>query len=65
MTDRDPAYMFEMWGTTKLVTDYNSLNELREVTHDNKNKKVKTEEKELFSHESSWEYGIEPATLTE
>lgn len=65
MTDRDPAYMKEMWGTTRLITDYNSLNELREVTHDIKNKRVKTEEKELFSLDSSWEYGLEPAVITE
>jgi hypothetical protein len=65
MTDRDTAYMREMWGTTSLITDYGSLDELREVTHDTKNKKVKKEEKELFSLESSWEYGIEPSVLVE
>ena len=61
MTDRDTNYMREMWGTSRLITDYNSMDELREVTHDTKNKKVKTEEKELFSTDSSWDYGLEPA----
>jgi hypothetical protein len=63
MTDRDTSYMREMWGTTRLITDYDSMNELREVTHDSKNKKVKLEEKELFSTDSSWDYGMEPAIL--
>jgi len=63
MTDRDTSYMREMWGTTRLITDYDSMNELREVTHDSKNKKAKLEEKELFSTDSSWDYGMEPAIL--
>jgi len=29
--DRDKEYMYKMWGTTSLITDYNS-NLLREVT---------------------------------
>lgn len=60
--DRDVNYMREMWGTTSLVTDYNSL-ELREVVHDQKTKKVKKEEKELFSPDSSWDYGLEPNVI--
>lgn len=63
MTDRDTNYMREMWGTSKLITDYGSMDELREVTHDSKNKKAKLEEKELFSTNSSWDYGMEPAIL--
>jgi hypothetical protein len=63
MTDRNTQYMREMWGTTSLVTDYGALNELREVTHDNKNKKVRQEEKELFGSDSSWDYGLEPSIL--
>ena len=38
--DRNKNYMREMWGTTKLVTDYNSLPEkkvLQEVMHDDLN----------------------------
>ena len=62
MTDRDSAYMKEMWGTTHLVSDYGAL-ELREVVHDKKSKRAKTEETELFSDESSWEYGVEPSVI--
>lgn len=50
MTDRDPKYMYEKWGTTHLTSDYGAL-ELREVVHDKRNKKVKTEETEIFSLE--------------
>jgi hypothetical protein len=64
MTDRNATYMREMWGTTKLVTDYGAL-ELREIVHDKKNKLPKTEETELFSADSSWEYGMEPIVITE
>lgn len=60
--DRDVAFMRESWGTTCLATDYGAL-ELREVLHDNKNKKVKTEETELFSMDSSWDYGLEPNVI--
>lgn len=62
MTDRDSKYMREMWGTTKLITDYGSL-ELREVVHDEKSKKMKIEENELFSLDSSWDYGLEPTVI--
>lgn len=62
MTDRDSEYMKEMWGTTHLVSDYGAL-ELREVVHDKKAKKVKSEETELFSDNSSWDYGLEPSVI--
>ena len=29
--DRDTSYMFKNWGTTKLVTDYSSLNCVKSV----------------------------------
>jgi hypothetical protein len=38
--DRVVSLMQEEFGTTSLVTDYGSL-ELREVLHDQKNKKMK------------------------
>jgi hypothetical protein len=60
--DRVVSLMQEEFGTTSLVTDYGSL-ELREVLHDQKNKKMKTEDKELFSVESSWDYGLEPNVI--
>ncbi len=42
--DRDKKYMRETWGTTHLVTDYNSLPEkkvLQEVMHDDLNDEYK------------------------
>lgn len=62
IADRNTSYMTETWGTTRLVTDYGAV-ELREVVHDNKNKKVQTEETELFSKDSSWDYGLEPNVI--
>ena len=35
--DRDPEYMYQMWGTTKLVSDYGELPQKRviqEIMHD-------------------------------
>jgi hypothetical protein len=29
--DRDPEYMKEMWGTTKLITDYGSMMKIEEL----------------------------------
>lgn len=62
-SDRNVEFMRETWGTTRLATDYHAF-ELREVLHDNKNKKVKTEETELFSDLSTWDYGLEPDVIT-
>lgn len=42
-SDRNNQYMKEMWGTDRLVTDYNSLEEnkevLQEIVNDSMNKK--------------------------
>lgn len=62
LTDRDSNYMKEMWGTTRLVTDYNGDKRvLQEVMYDpaNKDRQSKVE---LFeeSDENDFEYGIEP-----
>lgn len=70
-TDRDSSYMHQMWGTTKLVTDYNSLPKnrvIQEIMHDDipKNKHHLKEQAEI--HEKirndedydDWEYGTEP-----
>jgi hypothetical protein len=68
--DRDQNYMHQMWGTTKLVTDYNSSPEkkkvIQEIMHDEigKNKFNLSEN----SHKSirndvdydDWDYGTEP-----
>jgi hypothetical protein len=41
--DRNKKHMYQMWGTDRLVTDYNSLEEnkevLQEIVNDSMNKK--------------------------
>ena len=60
-----------MWGTTKLVTDYGSLQEkkvLQEITHDDIGTKHHLKE-QTFLHKlirndddyDDWEYGTEPS----
>jgi hypothetical protein len=69
--DRDQNYMYQMWGTTNLITDYNAKLEKRtiqEIMHDDipKNKHHLKEQAEL--HErirndedyDDWSYGTEP-----
>jgi len=69
--DRDKEYMYKMWGTTDLVTDYHVKLEKRtiqEIMHDDvpKNKHFLKEQAEM--HEKirndkdydDWEYGTEP-----
>ena len=69
--DRDQNYMYQMWGTTNLVTDYNAKLEKRtiqEIMHDDipKNKHHLKEQADF--HEKirndddydDWEYGTEP-----
>ena len=51
--DRNTNYMREMWGTEKLVTDYDSLPQkqvLQEVMHDDLNHKYKIPENRLSRH---------------
>ena len=67
---RDPEYMKKMWGTTKLITDYNSTSStnrvIQEVMHDLAPKHNFAKQSEL--HEKirndadydDWEYGTEP-----
>lgn len=63
ITDRDSNYMKEMWGTTKLVTDYNSNEKkvLQEVMYDPANRQ-KTDKTDIFENcdENEFEYGLEP-----
>lgn len=62
--DRNVQYMKENWGTTKLITDYNSMNFLREVTTEKYMKKEEISESEIFNKvEDEWEYGVEPRPL--
>ncbi len=67
--DRDKNYMREMWGTTKLITDYDSVPQKRviqEIMHDNAPKhdfKKQTELHEVIRNDDDyddWEYGTEP-----
>jgi len=67
--DRDSNYMYQMWGTTKLVSDYGALPQKRviqEIMHDTAPKHDFTKQVEL--HEKirndedydDWDYGTEP-----
>ena len=59
--DRDSKYMKDMWGTTKLVTDYTGQRVLQEIMYDS-GKKNQSSSQELFedSVDTEFEYGIEP-----
>jgi len=70
-SDRDSKYMKEVWGTTKLTTDYGSLSQkrmLREIANDNLTPKKHNFEIQSELHEKirndedydDWEYGTEP-----
>lgn len=70
-SDRDPNYMKEMWGTTKLVTDYQKKSEnqlLREVDFEKNRKNLNKFKTQNEIHEKirndedydDWEYGTEP-----
>ena len=73
-SDRDPNYMYELWGTTNLTSDYGIFKKiqdkkmLREINNDDL-----TPKKHDFFHQNEihekirndedyddWEYGTEP-----
>lgn len=69
--DRDKNYMYRMWGTNKLVTDYNMNVDspkriIQEIMHDSAPKHNFKDQNDL--HErirnnedyDDWEYGTEP-----
>lgn len=69
--DRDSNYMYQMWGTTKLVTDYHQESNkkvIQEIMHDDipKNMHRLRDQAELHSiirndeDYDDWEYGTEP-----
>lgn len=67
--DRDKNYMYQMWGTNKLASDYDSLPSQRviqEVMHDmapkhNFKKQVELHEKIRNDDDyDDWDYGTEP-----
>ena len=67
--DRDSDYMYQMWGTTKLASDYGELPQKRviqEIMHDtapkhNFKKQVELHEKIRNDEDyDDWDYGTEP-----
>ena len=67
--DRDREYMRQMWGTHKLVTDYEPPKDkkvLQEIMHDTAPKhdlKKQTDLHEKIRNDSDyddWDYGTEP-----
>lgn len=67
-SDRDREYMYKMWGTTTLVTDYNSSKMLREITNDDLTPRKHNFQLQNELHAKirndvdydDWEYGTEP-----
>ena len=71
-TDRNQEYMYQMWGTDRLASDYGSMENLpskrviTEVMHDLAPKhdlKKQTELHEKIRNDEDyddWEYGTEP-----
>ena len=67
--DRDKNYMYQMWGTTHLITDYkksDSKRIIQEIMHDYApvhNLKKQTELHERIRNDEDyddWDYGTEP-----
>jgi hypothetical protein len=66
--DRDSNYMYQMWGTKSLITDYNNPPQrvIQEVMHDlapkhNLKKQVELHEKIRNDEDyDDWNYGTEP-----
>jgi len=74
--DRNVNYMRETWGTTSLITDYDtnpSGKMLREIANDDITPKKHDFKSQKELHErirndddyDDWEYGSEPIPLTE
>jgi len=70
--DRNTDFMYQTWGTNRLITDYYPLDEqkkvIQEIMHDEieKNKHNLTEQSQLHQKirndedYDDWEYGTEP-----
>jgi hypothetical protein len=69
--DRNSDYMYKMWGTTKLVTDYDMLDGkkvIQEIMHDEIPTKKHHLKEQSQLHKTirndenydDWEYGTEP-----
>jgi len=78
--DRNSEYMYKMWGTTNLITDYWSLPKqqkeekmLREIANDDMTPKKHDFEVQNEIHKKirndddydDWDYGTEPIPLSE
>ncbi len=77
--DRNKDYMYKMWGTDKLITDYGSIDNineskfLREISEDEMTPKkhnfvVQNEIHERIRNDEDyddWSYGTEPIPLKE
>ena len=67
-SDHNKKMMHEMWGTTHLITNYDSTHLLQEVVNDDMLKKTKKFDSANELHEKirndedydAWEYGTEP-----
>jgi hypothetical protein len=68
--DRDKNYMYEMWGTTKLITDYGDVGPKRVIQEVMNDRAPKHDlQKQFELHEKirndedydDWDYGTEPA----
>ena len=68
--DRDKDYMYKMWGTTHLVTDYQQEPKkriLQEIMHDlgpTHDLKKQTDLHEIIRNDEDyddWDYGTEPS----
>ena len=67
--DRDPDYMYRMWGTTSLITDYwtkpHKTNDASELSKEELNARLKKQNElhEKIRNDADyddWEYGTEP-----
>jgi hypothetical protein len=61
-SDRDSNYMYDQWGTTRLVTDYQAPRMLREIYNDDITPKRHDFhiQKEIHEKIRNDEYGTEP-----
>ena len=67
-SDRDSNYMYNQWGTTRLVTDYQAPRMLREIYNDDITPNrhdfhIQKEIHEKIRNDNDyddWEYGTEP-----
>jgi phosphopantothenoylcysteine synthetase/decarboxylase len=64
-TDRDSNYMYQMWGTTKLTSDYGVFEKIKNSKTEDKKHDFEIQNKiheEIRNDDDydDWEYGTEP-----